>query len=65
MSQFFLAKNDKQLGICLRLLLAEGINGIMIEQSINERNKVEFHISAGMDGQTFDMLSKKYRILIS
>lgn len=65
MSQFFLAKNDRQLGICLRMLLAEGINGIMIEQLVNERDKIEFHISAGMDEQTFDMLSKKYRILIS
>jgi hypothetical protein len=40
---YFLAVNDKQLGICLRMLYAEKIRGF-VETVMNEKGKIEFHI---------------------
>ncbi len=60
----FLARNDKQLGICLRMLYADGFQGV-VETVKNDKNKIEFHISIDSDEQTFRLLEERYETLIS
>ncbi len=61
--KYFLAVNDKQLGICLRMLYAEKIQGF-IETVMSSKGKVEFHISISED-DLFEKLNERYKILIS
>lgn len=61
---YMLAVNDKQLGICLRMLYAEKLNGF-VETVMNSKNKIEFHITIDVDEQMFQMLKERYEILIS
>lgn len=61
---YFRATNNKQLGICLRMLFAEGIQG-NVKTLINEKQRVEFHITANVDEQMFKELIARYEILIS
>lgn len=61
---YFLAVNDRQLGTCLRMLFAEGIQGI-VQVVLNDKNKIEFHISIAADDDLLDSLKERYTILIS
>lgn len=61
---YFLAVNDRQLGTCLRMLFAEGIQGI-VQVVLNDKNKIEFHISVAADQEVFEELDERYKILIS
>ena len=61
---YLLAVNNKQLGICLRMLFAENLDYI-VKTVLNSRNKIEFHISVDTDERTFQMLRERYEILIS
>lgn len=61
---YFRAKNDKQLGVCLRMLYAEKIQGL-VETVKNSKGKIEFCIKARVDEQIFEMLNERYEILIS
>ena len=47
----FKAVNDKQLGVCLRMLYAEGIQPI-VNVVMNDKGKIEFNISIEKDQQT-------------
>ena len=60
----FQAINDKQLGICLRMLYAEGIQGT-VETVMNSKGKIEFLIKISEDEQTFEKLLNRYEVLIS
>lgn len=63
--EYFLAKNDKQLGICLRMLYANGLKGVP-DVVVNDKGKVEFHVhAAAVDKELFDELNRCYEILIS
>lgn len=61
---YFLAVNDRQLGTCLRMLFAEGIQGI-VQVVLNDKNKIEFHISIAADQEVFEELNERYKIMIS
>lgn len=61
---YFLAVNDKQLGICLRMLYAENIQGL-VETVKNSKGKIEFHIRINEETGRFVQLDERYRILIS
>lgn len=61
---YFRAINNKQLGVCLRMLYAEGIQG-SVETLLNDKHKIEFHIRANVDEQTMKELITRYEILIS
>lgn len=61
---YFLAKSDKQLGICLRMLYAEDIQG-RVEVVMNRKHKIEYHIKIDATKAFFDELSKRYDINIS
>ena len=52
--KIFVAKNDEELGICLRMLYPEKREVVVIPV-LNERKKMEFHIKADdMDDATFN-----------
>lgn len=61
---YFRAVNDKQLGICLRMLYAEEIQGF-VETIKNDKGKIEFHVSINADEHLFEMLLERYEIMIS
>lgn len=42
---YFLAKSDRQLGICLRMLYANGIQG-HVETVLNSKMRIEFHMQS-------------------
>lgn len=61
---YFLAVNNRQLGICLRMLFADGIQG-HVETVLNEKDKIEFHIRIDTNEEIFEKLKERYEILIS
>ena len=61
---YFQAVNDKQLGICLRMLYAEKIQPF-VKTVMNGKGKIEFQVSIQSDQTTFEMLRERYEILIS
>ena len=52
------------IGLCLRLLYAEGIRAI-VETVRNSKGKIEFHIKANTDEALLRDLIERYNILIS
>lgn len=64
MDCYFTAVNDKQLGICLRMLYAENIQGF-VQTTKNSKDKIEFHISINADEELFKALEERYKIMIS
>ena len=62
--KYFLAANDRQLGICLRMLYAERLQGY-VYTVLNSKNRIEYHISVSVDDERFDKLNERYKILIS
>lgn len=61
---YFLAVNDKQLGVCLRMLYAEKMQ-CFVETVMNSKGKIEFHISISADDELQALLRERYEILIS
>lgn len=59
-----IAKNDKQLGVCLRVLCDEGIN-YNVDIIRDKKRKVNFEIHFKADLQTFEKLRDRYDLLIS
>ena len=57
--RYFLAVNNKQLGICLRMLYAERIQGF-VETVMNGKG-----IGIAVDDELFEKLNRRYKILIS
>jgi len=62
--QYFIATNDKQLGLCLRMLYAERLDAY-VETVMNSKNKIEFHIGIDADECMIELLMERYEILIS
>lgn len=61
---YFLAVNDRQLGTCLRMLYAERIQPV-VQTVLNDKGKIEFHISIATDDDLFEDLNERFKILIS
>lgn len=61
---YFLAVNDRQLGTCLRMLFAEKLQPA-VHTVLNEKGKIEFHISIAADQEVFEELNERYKIMIS
>jgi len=57
-----LARNPKQLDLCLRLLYSEGV-GFTVSIVENEKRKIMYSIYVNADQDIFDKLEEKYRIL--
>lgn len=62
--EHFRATNDKQLGICLRMLYAEGLQG-NVQVVRNNKGKIEFQIYINADDSLVEELRMRYEILIS
>lgn len=58
------AVNDKQLGLCLRMLYAENV-AYFVDTVMNSKNKIEFHIRVSADEGVVEKLKERYEILIS
>lgn len=63
--EFFLAKSDRQLGICIRMLNDEGFYDLMIHSEKNAKNRMEIRVYINVDKEVYDRLEKRYLTLIS
>lgn len=59
----FIAKNDKQLGLCLKLMYAEQVD-CNVELELNGKNRVIYMIHVDVSCDAYAELEAKYRILI-
>lgn len=64
-NECLLARSDRQLGICLRMLYDEGYKGLVVESVINAKNRMEFHVKVMADEATMAKLNERYQTLIS
>lgn len=60
----FLAKNPKQLDICLKMLYSEHVS-FAVAVTETTKKKIVYEITANADEQLIEGLMEKYRILIS
>ncbi len=60
----FLAKNPKQLDICLKLLYSEHVP-FVVNITETTKKKVVYEITADAEEPIINKLMEKYRILIS
>lgn len=59
-----IAKNDKQLGMCLRMLYDDKLTEIRVSPIMNERHKVEFYVILDdIDDTRFEKLRNRYEML--
>lgn len=63
--EYLLAKSDRQLGICLRMLHDEGYKSLVVESVINAKNRMEFHVIVVTDEDKLAKLNDRYQTLIS
>lgn len=58
-----LAKSDRQLGMCLRMLYDEGLPKLDLHSEINDKGKMEFHVLLPVDDETFERLRKRFETM--
>ena len=58
-----LAKSDRQLGMCLRMLYNEGMPRLNIHSEVNDKGKMEFHVLLPVDDETFERLQKRFETM--
>lgn len=63
--EYLLAKSDRQLGICIRMLHDEGYKRLVIESVINAKNRMEFRIYVDAAADVVERLNARYQTLIS
>ncbi len=61
----FYAKSDKQLGVCLRMLNAEGISRVSVESNLNSRDRTEYFIWVKLSQKRYAELNERYKYMIS
>ncbi len=61
----FLAKSDRQLGICIRMLNDEGYYDLMIHSEKNAKSRMEIRVYIDTDTNTYERLLNRYLTLIS
>lgn len=59
-----LAKSDRQLGMCLRMLYDEGMPKLDLHSEINDKGKMEFHVLLPVDDETFERLRKRFETMV-
>ena len=60
---YLVAKNDKQLGVCLKFLYSEK-ESFKVDVFMNEKQKIEYHIVVETNETHFHELKAKYETLI-
>ena len=63
--EFFLAKSDRQLGVCIRMLNDEGFYRLTIESEKNSKSRMEVRVYIEADKAVSDRLNERYQTLIS
>ena len=58
-----LAKSDRQLGMCLRMLYDEGMPKLDLHSEINDKGKMEFHVLLPVNDETFERLQKRFETM--
>lgn len=58
------AKTDRQLGMCLRMLYNEGMSSLDLQSEINAKGKMEFHVLLPVDDERFERLQKRFETMI-
>lgn len=58
------AKSDRQLGMCLRMLYNEGMSSLDLHSEINAKGKMEFHVLLPVEDETFEHLHKRFETMI-
>lgn len=58
-----LAKSDRQLGMCLRMLYDEGMSKLDLHSEISDKGKMEFHVLLPVDDETFERLQKRFETM--
>lgn len=61
---YILAKNDRQLGVCLRILFPEQKH-FKINPVINEHGKMEFQVYVDLNQERFEHYQNAFQTLIS
>ena len=61
----FLAKSDRQLGICIRMLNDEGYYDLTIHSEKNAKSRMEIRVYIDTDTNTYERLLNRYLTLIS
>lgn len=60
----FLARNPKQLDLCLKLLYSEGLSfSVRVVESA--KRKIEYEVGISVDEHRMTELEEKFRILVS
>lgn len=59
-----IAKSDRQLGMCLRMLYNEGMPNLDLHSEINEKGRIEFHVLLPVDDETFERLQDCFETMI-
>ena len=59
------AKNDKELDICLKMLYSKGLNNFPITVAETEKGKIYFEVPFSVTDETFEKLEQTYKILIA
>mgnify|MGYP004536525643 FL=1 len=59
-----LAKSDRQLGMCLRMLYDEGMPKLDLHSEINDKGKMEFHVLLPVNDETFERLQKRFETMV-
>lgn len=60
-----LARSDRQLGMCLRMLYDEGLPGpLELQSAINSKGRMEFRVMLPVDDAKFEQLKKRFETMI-
>ena len=59
-----LAKSDRQLGMCLRMVYDEGMSKLDLHSEISDKGKMEFHVLLPVDDETFERLQKRFETMV-
>lgn len=60
----FIAKNPKQLDLCLKLMYMENIR-FTVTVTQPSKHKIVYEVYASIDGDDGEALERKYNVLIS
>lgn len=64
MSFAIIAKNDTELGMCLRMLYPE-FKKVEVQPHLNKKKKMEFHIPVDVDDETFARYKNRLETLVN
>lgn len=60
-----LARSDRKLGMCLRMLYDEGMPGpLELQSAINGKGRMEFRVMLPVDDAKFEQLKKRFETMI-